>query len=657
MSSRISSGVVGSQVPARDAAAAPSAGTPVRWLAAAPAVALLSMLVGLVAAGGAPEPVAAGLSDPGPVTAWGLPVVRLLFDLTAVAVVGSLVSAVLLPARDFTDSAAPALRVAAWSAGLWAVTAAVLLMLTVSDVLGVPPTRVFAADGFSQAAWALAQGRGLLLVVGGAVVLAAYSRWTRSRVGVSLLLCLAVAAMLPVLFAGHSSAASDHDLATSSLIVHVVGASVWVGGLAGVLVLLRGRPRTLAEVLPRYSMLALACFAAVALSGLLNAWVRTSGDLLLWAGSGYGALLVVKMLALVVLGGFGWWHRRRTIGGLLQGRRSAFVRLASVEVLVMAATVGVAVALSRTPPPAGATADVPNHGFGHPTLGDNVQAFTPLRLLTEWRPEAISLLVVAVMFGCYLGGVWQLRRAGRSWPWVRLVAATAAALVALVATSGGLAFYSTATFSAQVGQFLVLLVVVPVLVTLSAPAALLQAVLHVRGPVPSGDGESAPESAPESADRVPAPLRSRVVIWLLDPLNMLIVTTVMVFALYATPLLQASLQSAPLHLAVNLVTLAVGTLLWWSLLGRDPLVEQPPRSYRLWVLVGLVVLLVGIAVRVYLSDVILAGTWFTDLAWDWVVLPQDQRFGALLMGGGILVAAPILAALVRSRPTPAPAQN
>lgn len=653
MSSRVSGGVVGSQAPARGAAAAPSAGTPVRWLAAAPAVALLSMLVGLVAAGGAPEPVAAGLSDPGPVTAWGLPVVRLLFDLAAVAVVGSLVSAVLLPARDFTASAAPALRVAAWSAGLWAVTAAVLLMLTVSDVLGVPPTQVFAADGFSQAVWALAQGRGLLLVVGGAVVLAAYSRWTRTRVGVSLLLCLAVAAMLPVLFAGHSSAASDHDLATSSLIVHVVGASVWVGGLAAVLVLLRERPRTLAEVLPRYSMLALACFAAVALSGLLNAWVRTSGDLLLWAGSGYGALLVVKMLALVVLGGFGWWHRRRTIGGLLQGRRSAFVRLASVEVLVMAATVGVAVALSRTPPPAGATADVPNHGFGHPTLGDSVQAFTPLRLLTEWRPEAISLLVVAVMFGCYLGGVWQLRRAGRSWPWVRLVAATAAALVALVATSGGLAFYSTATFSAQVGQFLVLFVVVPVLVTLSAPAALLQAVLHVRGPVPLDDG--AP--APESADRVPAPLRSRVVIWLLDPLNMLIVTTVMVFALYATPLLQASLQSAPLHLAVNLVTLAVGMLLWWSLLGRDPLGEQPPRSYRLWVLVGLVVLLVGIAVRVYLSDVILAGTWFTDLAWDWVELPQDQRFGALLMGGGILVAAPMLAALVRSRPTPAPAQD
>jgi cytochrome c oxidase assembly factor CtaG/putative copper export protein len=646
MSSRVSGDVLGREGVAGGSSATGAAANPVRWLFAAPAVAMLSMLVALMAAGGAPEPVVTGLSDPGPVTAWGLPVVRLLFDAAAIAVIGSLVSAVLLPARDFTDSAAPALRATAWSAGVWAVLAALLLLLTVSDVLGNPPTEVFAAGVFSETAWQLAQGRGLLLVVAGAVVLAAYSCWTRTRVGVSLLLGLAVGALLPVLFAGHSSASSDHDLATSSLIVHVVGASVWVGGLAGVLLLLRHRPRTLAEVLPRYSMLALACFAAVALSGLLNAWVRTSGDLLLWAGSGYGALLAVKTLALVVLGCFGWWHRRRTIDVLVQGRRGAFVRLACVEVLVMAATVGVAVALSRTPPPAGATAAVPNHGLGHPTLGDNVQAFTALRLVTEWRPEAISLLVVAVMLGCYLGGVWQLRRAGESWPWARVAAATVAAMVALVATSGGLATYSTATFSAQVGQFLVLLVVVPVLITLSAPAALLQAVLRLRRPAGSG-----PAADPDSPlERLPAPLRSRVVTWLLDPLNMLIVTTVMVFALYATPLLEASLRSAPLHLAVNLVTLGVGTLLWWSLLGRDPLVDQPPRPYRLWVLAGMVVLLVGIAVRVYLSDVILAGAWFADLEWEWVELPQDQRFGALLMGGGMLVVAPLLAAMVRSRP-------
>jgi cytochrome c oxidase assembly factor CtaG/putative copper export protein len=611
-----------------------------RWLAAAPAVAVLATLLALAAAGGAPEPATPGLPDPGPVTGWGLPFSRLLFDVSAVAVIGSLVTAVLLPAPGFSGAAAPALRVACWSAVAWALSAGVLLLLTVSNLLGVPPADVLTADRPSAYVWQLAQGRGLLLVIACGVVLAAYTRWTRTRVGVSALLVVAVGALLPVLFAGHSAASSDHDLATSSLVVHVVGATLWVGGLAGVLLLLGRRPRTLAEVLPRYSALALVCFAAVALSGLLNAWVRTSGDLALWAGSGYGALLAVKVAALVALGWFGWWHRRSTVSQLTAGRPRAFARLAVGEVLVMAGTVGVAVALSRTPPPVGATVDTPTHGSGHPTLGDDVEPFTLAKVLTEWRPEAISLAVVGVLLGCYLAGVRRARRAGVPWPPARVAAAVAAAVVALVATSGGLATYSTATFSLQVAQFLVLFIVVPTLVALSAPVTLL-----VRACRPD-----APTGVAVDAEWVPAPLRSPVAGWLLDPLNTLIVATVMVFALYATPLLEASMRSAPLHLSVNLCTLVVGCLLWWAVLGVDPVPPPRPRAYRMWVLVGLVVLLGGIAARVYLSDVLLAGEWFADLDWTWIETPADQRLGAALMGGTVVVLGPLLAALVRARP-------
>jgi cytochrome c oxidase assembly factor CtaG/putative copper export protein len=605
-----------------------------RWLAAAPAAAILAMLLALVAAGGAAQPVAPGLPDPGPVTDWGLPLSRLLFDLSAVAVIGALVTATLLPSAGFSGAVVPALRAARWSACAWAVCSAALLLLTLSDVLGVSPAEVFTTGQFSTSgyAWQLASGRSLLLVVGCGIVLAAYSRWVRTRVGVSALLAVAVGGLLPVLFAGHSAAASDHDLATSSLAVHVLGASVWVGGLAGVLLLLRRRPRTLAEVLPRYSTLALVCFAAVAVSGFLNAWVRTSGDLLLWAGSGYGALLAVKIAALVALGVFGWWHRRSTLTGLVVGRPGAFARLASVEVLVMAATVGVAVALSRTPTPAGAAADIPSHGSGHPTLGDDVARFTLERLFTQWRPEAISLTVVAVLLGLYLAGVRRVHRDGGRWPWPRLAAATGAALAAVVATSGGLATYSTATFSLQVAQFLVLLVGVPLLVSLSAPVTLVVTATRPHGSGPGGS-------------ELPGAMRSPAAAWLLDPLNTLIVVTVLVFLLYATPLLQASLRSAPLHLAVNLATLAVGCLLWWAVLGLDPAAPVRPRAYRLWVLFGFVLLLGGISVRIYLSRVLLAGEWFTDLDWEWIKVPADQRLGALLMAGSVLGLGPVLAVL------------
>jgi len=618
-----------------------------RWLVAAPAAALVALVVCLLAADGSPQPVATGLPDSGLLTGWGLPVTRLVFDLSAVWVIGALVTALLLPAAGFADDAVPALRTAGWGAVVWAVSAAVLLVLTLSDVLGVPPAEVFGTDRLSGYVWQLASGRGLLLVIGAGVVLAAYTRWTQTRAGVSLLLAVAVAALLPILFAGHSAISSDHDLATSSLVVHVVGASVWVGGLVGVLLLLGRRPTVIAEVLPRYSTLALVCFAAVAVSGLLNAWVRASGELGLWATSGYGALLAVKVTALAALGYCGWLHRRRTVTDLVSGRPHAFARLAAVEVLVMAGTIGVAVALSRTPPPAGATADVPTHGAGHPTLGDDVAPFGLARVFTDWRPEAISLAVLSILLGFYVAAVVRLRRNGGSWSWPRLLAAVAAGVVTLLATSGGLAAYSTATFSLQVAQFLVLLVVVPVLVALSAPVTLMATVQRVDVSAGRrGGGEAAVaswRSAPPERPALPRTLQSRQAQWLLDPLNMLIVCTVLVFVLYATPLLQASLASAPLHLAVNLCTLAVGCLLWWSVLAVDPVATPHPRAYRMWVLVGFGLLLGGIAARIYLSNVLLAGVWFTDLDWRWIDVSTDQRLGAELMAGCVVLLGPLLA--------------
>jgi len=602
-----------------------------RWLVAAPALALVAMLVGLLAAGGSPQPVAPGLPDSGPLTGWGLPVARLVFDLSAVWVIGALVTALLLPAAGFAADAAAPLRAAGWGAVAWAVSAAVLLVLTLSDVLGVTPAQVFGTDRLSGYVWQIASGRGLLLVIGAGIVLAAYTRWTRTRAGVSLLLAVAVLALLPILFAGHSAVSSDHDLATSSLVVHVVGASVWVGGLVGVLLLLGRRPGILGEVLPRYSTLALICFTAVALSGLLNAWVRASGDLGLWATSGYGALLAVKVTALLGLGYCGWLHRRRTVTDLVSGRPRAFARLATVEVLLMAGTVGVAVALSRTPPPPGAPVDIPTHGTGHPTLGDSVAPFGLARVFTDWRPEAISLTLLAILLGCYVAGVVRLRRHGDTWSWPRLAAAVAAFAVGVVATSGGLAAYSTATFSLQVAQFLVLLVVVPALVAISAPVTLLVAVRAID------------QAGGTAAEGVPRTLRSRQAQWLLDPLNMLIVCTVLVFVQYATPLLQASLASAPLHLAVNVCTFAVGCLLWWSVLAVDPVVQPHPLAYRMWVLAGFALLLGGVAVRIYLSNVLLAGVWFTDLDWAWVDEPSDQRLGAELMAGCVVLLGPLLA--------------
>ena len=171
--------------------------------------------------------------------------------------------------------------------------------------------------------------------------------------------------MVPAVLTGHSATADHHVLAVTNLSLHVVAASVWVGGLLALLVHGRGRD-DLAPAAQRYSAVALACFLGTGFSGLLAAWLvlgGTAAGVSGALGTGYGWLLLAKTAALVALGAFGWQHRRRTLPRLRAGEPRSFRRFAVVEVGVMLATVALAVALSASPPPAAA---VDAAGCRHP---------------------------------------------------------------------------------------------------------------------------------------------------------------------------------------------------------------------------------------------------------------------------------------------------
>ena len=124
---------------------------------------------------------------------------------------------------------------------------------------------------------------------------------------------------------------------------------MWVGGLV-TLVLLRPvlRGGALATVVSRFSGLALAAVVVVSVSGVLNASTRLDGPADL--ASRYGLLVLAKVALVAVLAAAGWWHRRSLLPALAAGR-AVFWRLVTGELLVMAVTVGVAVALSGTSPP------------------------------------------------------------------------------------------------------------------------------------------------------------------------------------------------------------------------------------------------------------------------------------------------------------------
>jgi putative copper export protein len=316
---------------------------------------LVAVLALALAVGGArPSGVAGGLEQAGLLVDWGVPVARLAARIAALGTVGALLfAALLLPSgRGLPAASRGAVRAASIWATAWAAAEAIHALLTLTRLVGgsptVPSLWIFLTD--------LAAGRAALVVLIASVLVAVAAPRRRTALGAALLLAVAVAGLVvPAVLTGHSAGADDHVLAVTNLSVHVVAASLWVGGLLALLVHGRGRD-DVAPASARFSAVALGCFLATGASGLLAAWLVLGGDLSTALGGGYAWLLAAKTAALIALGVFGWHHRRRTLPGLRAGRPGSFRRFAVVEAAVMLATVALAVALAASPPPAaGAT--------------------------------------------------------------------------------------------------------------------------------------------------------------------------------------------------------------------------------------------------------------------------------------------------------------
>ena len=594
------------------------------------------LLVALLVAGGRPAPSVPGLPDAGPVTGWALPAARLVFDLTAVTTVGALLLAAVLlpaPATRLPDVAISAVRSASWSAGLWSVSALLLWVLTASETTGVPLAGLTTQDLREQAA--VGQGRALLVValLGGAV--AAGCARVGTTPGGRRLLVLAGLGLLPTTVTGHAASAADHELAVSTLVVHVVAATVWAGGLLAVVLFLR-RPSELAAAVRRFSVVALACFVLVALSGLLSAYERLGLTAAAWT-SGYGALVLGKTAALVVLGAMGWEHRRRLVPALAAGRPGAFLSFAGVELSVLGGAIGLAVALSRTPTPAttATAAPVASHGAGHETLPTTLDPVSLSGLVLEWRINAVVLAVAALLAVAYAAGVRRLRSGTTPWSGARSAAFAGGLAVAVVALSGGVATYAAAMLSVQVAQFVLLLVVVPALLALGAPLDLLQRVRAADGASP--------------ADREPVPPHSPLAV-LTDPLAGMLLVAGLVFAVYRTGLLGRALGSSMLFLAVNTAALAVGCLLVWPALGSDPRAALRSTADRVAPLLAAAATLLLLAAELWFSEQVAARRWFAALGWSWVDPAADQRLAALLAAAGAVLLLALAAAARRPVP-------
>ncbi|MEO3924971.1 cytochrome c oxidase assembly protein [Micromonosporaceae bacterium B7E4] len=608
------------------------------WLPAGAGLAGLGVLLLALAAGdGLNATTITGLPDPGPVTSYALPMVRLLGDALATLTVGLAVTAAFLLPGDGPSVSAPGYlllrRVTALAAG-WATTALVLIVLTVSDLLGAPPSQLGAATVVSFAT-SISQGQALLLQAGLAGLVAVLA-WTGvSRATAATTAGLALVAVLPPAFTGHAAGAGNHQVAVTSLALHILAGTVWVGGLAALLVVRRHRP--LADAAARYSRLALACCVAVAVSGLANAWVRLGAWDQLWQ-SRYGWLILGKLAALLALGGLGAAHRCRTLPGLRAGERAAFVRLAAGELVVFAATIGLAVALSRSPTPiptdpVDADPLVELLGFTPPAPP------TPARLLGDPLPDMFFLAGCALAVAGYLTGVWRLHRAGHRWPPSRTASWLVGMLLLTAVTNLGIARYAYVLFSAHMVQHMVLSMAVPILLVCGAPITL--ALRALRRPTD--------RQMRGAREWLLLLIHSRPFRLLTHPLIALGSYSASLFGLYFSDLLGTLMRHHLGHLAMLTHFVVAGYLLFWVVIGVDP--GRPRLAPPLLVIIHFAAMMAHgfFGLVLMQSSTVIAPDWYTAVHPDWASsLLADQRLGAgIAWAFGELPAAIVMIILLR----------
>lgn len=587
----------------------------------------LAVLAGLVAATiGAlsltEALLATGLPNPGPVTSYGLPFVRAAAEIAAVVAVGAfLVAAFFVPPQSsgvLDVDGYRSLRLGTAASAALAVLSAVMVPLSISDVAGQPMSDFGLGELWTLAgeietvnAWRWMAFIAAAVAIASRVVL----RWSWTP----LLVLGSVGTLMPLAVVGHSATGGAHDLGTNSLIIHLVSAALWAGGLVALLIhALRGGGY-LDVAARRFSTLALWCYVAIGLSGIINALIRVQlSDLFT---TRYGWLLVGKATALLVLGILGYLQRRSAITALSEEpqNRRPLIRLAGIEAVIFAVTFGIAVGLGRTPPPPPVNLNPSpvEVAIGYTLDGPP----TPQRLMFDWRFDLIFGSAALVFAVTYLVGVRRLKVRGDAWPVGRTIAWLSGCAFLLIATSSGVGRYMPAMFSMHMIAHMTLSMLVPVLLVLGGPITLLLRVLPAAG---KGD-------PPGLREWVQLLLHSSFSRFLTHPL---VATSLFIggfYGLYLSGLYDAAVDVHAAHLAMNLHFLLSGYLFYWVVIGIDPSPRRLPPVAKLGIVLVSLPLHAFFGVILMGTKSILGEKFYSNLALPWRIdLAADQHMGGAI---------------------------
>jgi putative copper resistance protein D len=512
-------------------------------------------------------------------------------------------------------------------AGIWFLTSAFQIVITLANILGTSLTEALNTTTLKSFVTQIELGKYLgfqTLVVGVVLICINFIRGTLSS---TVLLLASLVALVAPVFQSHSAASGSHSLAIGSLAIHVIALSLWVGGIFA-LILINEADRRVA--LPRFSQLALWAAIAVVGSGIANAWARLNFASA-WSTS-YARIVIAKTVLTIVLLVLAYRNRKSLQAGDRTGWK-LLSRIIVVEAFIMGATLVLGSWLSVTQPPEGK--EVPFSAalsiVGYPTP----EAPNLLRLLTLYDPDALIIGLLITLVALYIKGVVILKKRGDSWPVGRTVAFALAISAMDFATSGGLGVYAKFSFEYHMIAHMVIGMLVPIGLVLGAPITLALRALP--------QGRTSDERGVRGM--LIAFLHSRYSMVLTNPLTALALFDGSLFVLYFTNLFGDLMSSHAGHLFMNIHFLLTGFLFFHVIIGIDPNPRKIPHIVRI------VMLFAAMSIHAFFAISLLATTTLIDqgdygsLKTPWLgdLLVDQHAAGAIAWAMGEI---PIILALV-----------
>ena len=586
-----------------------------------------AVVVGMILGGGATP---TKLADAGDVVRWGLPIAKGITNLGTAFAIGSLTfAAYALSAK--TPQLTKAMNLAAAGAGVWTIFGAISFLFTYLSVTG---SSFSTSEQFGQELWLFATtidlGRYLALNLLAGAILTVLALGFQNLTSALLLAALGLLGLVPIALTGHAAGAANHAMAVNSIGLHLVAVTIWVGGLVALVAIRDENPERQANLVKRYSTLALIAFMIVAVSGVAVSVISIGKFENIFTP--YGLLVALKVSALLLLGAIGRHYRYRIISRLATSPAKAkeFWLIVTGELLVMGAAIGLGTAVSRTAPPADPLANfVPTPASiltGEPLPSE----LLPSTWFTAWKIDLLWLVIALGAISIYLFGVWRLKRRGDKWPLVRTLSWIAGWLALIYITCGPLNVYEQYLFSVHMISHMMLTMGVPLFLVPGAPVTLLVRAAAKR----QDESKGLREWALWAVHTKWAQLVS-------NPIFAAVNFAASLVIFYFTPIFGWATREHVGHEWMVIHFVITGYLFIQALVGIDPGPKQLPHTIRIMLLIGTLAFHAFFGLSLMTGSGLLLADWYGAMGRTWGVDPvaDQQNGGAIAWGIGELPAA------------------